>query len=165
MNWEAVGATGEVLGSIAVVVTLLYLSIQIRQNTQSNRTAAIQTMASQEASWLSTAVQTPELAQAYFTGLQDLGSLPKAQQAQFNFLMAMLCRQYDCQLYLRRDGAIPEELWRASEQTLQGVMVEPGAQVWWPLAKGRFSADFQELVDRLVSENDSGEESAAARLA
>lgn len=33
MNWEAIGAVGEALGSIAVLVTLIYLAIQIRQNT------------------------------------------------------------------------------------------------------------------------------------
>lgn len=33
MNWEAVGAIGEVTGAILILVTLVYLSIQIRQNT------------------------------------------------------------------------------------------------------------------------------------
>jgi hypothetical protein len=32
MNWEAIGAIGEVGGAIAVVATLLYLAAQIRQN-------------------------------------------------------------------------------------------------------------------------------------
>ena len=31
MNWEAIGASGEVLGSVLVIATLVYLSIQIRQ--------------------------------------------------------------------------------------------------------------------------------------
>ena len=32
MNWEAMGAIGEVVGAIAVVLTLAYLAIQFRQN-------------------------------------------------------------------------------------------------------------------------------------
>ena len=32
MNWEALGAIGEVVGAIAVVLTLAYLAIQVRQN-------------------------------------------------------------------------------------------------------------------------------------
>ena len=35
MNWEAIGAIGEVVGAIAVVTTLIILLIQVRQNTQS----------------------------------------------------------------------------------------------------------------------------------
>jgi hypothetical protein len=34
MNWEAIGAVGEILGALAVVATLVYLSVQIRQNTR-----------------------------------------------------------------------------------------------------------------------------------
>jgi hypothetical protein len=33
MNWEAIGAIGETLGAIAVFITLIYLAIQVRQNT------------------------------------------------------------------------------------------------------------------------------------
>ncbi len=42
MNWEAIGAAGEVLGAVAVVVTLAYLAVQLRQNTQSSRNASWQ---------------------------------------------------------------------------------------------------------------------------
>ena len=35
MNWEALGAIGEIVGAVAVVVTLGYLAVQIRQNTRS----------------------------------------------------------------------------------------------------------------------------------
>ena len=35
MNWEAIGAIGEVVGAGAVVVTLLFLITQLRQNTKS----------------------------------------------------------------------------------------------------------------------------------
>ncbi len=32
MNWEAIGAIGEMLGAAGVVLTLGYLAFQIRQN-------------------------------------------------------------------------------------------------------------------------------------
>ena len=35
MNWEAIGAVGEVVGAIAVVLTLVYLAFQLRHNTKS----------------------------------------------------------------------------------------------------------------------------------
>ena len=33
MHWDAIGAIGEIVGAIAVVATLAYLAIQMRQNT------------------------------------------------------------------------------------------------------------------------------------
>ena len=39
MNWEAIGAIGEIVGAVAVVLTVGYLAVQIRQNTRSVRAA------------------------------------------------------------------------------------------------------------------------------
>jgi hypothetical protein len=41
MNWEAIGAVGEIVGAVAVILTLIYLAAQIRQNTNSVRAAAV----------------------------------------------------------------------------------------------------------------------------
>jgi hypothetical protein len=35
MNWDAIGAMGEVVGALAVVTALLILLIQVRQNNKS----------------------------------------------------------------------------------------------------------------------------------
>jgi hypothetical protein len=39
VNWDAIGAVGQVLGSIAVFVTLWYLAIQVRHARQSSQIA------------------------------------------------------------------------------------------------------------------------------
>ncbi len=35
LNWEAIGAIGEIVGAVAVVITLIFLTIQLRHNTRS----------------------------------------------------------------------------------------------------------------------------------
>ena len=42
MNWDAIGAMGEMVGSMAVLVTLIYLSIQVRQGKDLLRSEARQ---------------------------------------------------------------------------------------------------------------------------
>ena len=44
MNWEAVGAIGEVLGALVVTVSLIYLALQVRQ-------ANLQAQGSAHADW------------------------------------------------------------------------------------------------------------------
>ncbi len=39
MNWEAIAAIGQVAGAAAVMFTLIYLAVQIRQNTAAVATA------------------------------------------------------------------------------------------------------------------------------
>jgi hypothetical protein len=40
MHWEAIGASGESLAAVAVVVSIVYLSIQIRSNTRATEASA-----------------------------------------------------------------------------------------------------------------------------
>ena len=48
MNWDALGAVAELLGAIAVFLTLAYLTVQVRQNSkaleQQNKFSAAQIM-------------------------------------------------------------------------------------------------------------------------
>ena len=47
MNWEIMGALGEIVGGFGVVLSLLYLARQITDNTLSNQSAAISTLTDQ----------------------------------------------------------------------------------------------------------------------
>jgi len=42
MNWEAIGAIGEIVGAIAVLLTIVYLADQIKQNTKAVKAATQQ---------------------------------------------------------------------------------------------------------------------------
>ena len=42
MNWEAIGAVAEFVGALAVVLTLLYLAIQVRSGVKTNTLNAVQ---------------------------------------------------------------------------------------------------------------------------
>lgn len=49
MNWEAIGAIGETLGAIAVVATLGYLAVQIRESRKATAADIYQTRAASRA--------------------------------------------------------------------------------------------------------------------
>src|SRR5262245_53856525 len=44
INWEALGAIANLLAAVGVIATLIYLSIQIRQNTKAVRSSSIQNL-------------------------------------------------------------------------------------------------------------------------
>ena len=47
MNWEIMGALGEIVGGLGVILSLLYLARQISDNTSSNQSAAITSLTDQ----------------------------------------------------------------------------------------------------------------------
>ncbi len=44
MNWEAIAAVGELVGAFAVLITLIYLAVQIRQNTAAVATSTYESV-------------------------------------------------------------------------------------------------------------------------
>ncbi len=62
MNWDAVGAMAELVGAIGVIASLIYLAIQIRQNTRSLQANTFQTVADSSGQRLMTLAQNDELA-------------------------------------------------------------------------------------------------------
>ncbi len=45
MNWDAIGAVGEIIGAAAVVISVIYLAIQIKRQTDQARLAATRELA------------------------------------------------------------------------------------------------------------------------
>ncbi len=62
MNWEAVGVIGEWIGGVAVFATLLYLAIQIKQNTKQLKSNSLDTLAHRMDAVLHTEARDVQLA-------------------------------------------------------------------------------------------------------
>jgi hypothetical protein len=82
-NWEAIGAIGEVVGGVAVIATLLYLAIQIRQNAQSVRNAASLSVNEGLAEINRRLSNDAEFADLWLRGLKDYRGLTNVERARF----------------------------------------------------------------------------------
>jgi hypothetical protein len=81
MNWDALGAIGEVVGAIAVVVSLLYLAVQIRaQNRESQVAAAHEILAAFRG--MQIPLQDPGLAELWEKAVMDFESLNGGERIQ-----------------------------------------------------------------------------------
>ncbi len=59
MNWDAVGAIAELVGATAVVLTLVYLSIQLRQNTRAVEHATERGVWEDASTWMYKLAENP----------------------------------------------------------------------------------------------------------
>ena len=83
MNWEAIGAIGEAVGAAGVICTLAYLAFQIRQNSESVRLNAGQTILLSLHEALQSASATPQQARVVILGQSDFDSLAEDEKIQF----------------------------------------------------------------------------------
>ena len=146
MNWEAIGAVGEIVGAIAVVATLIYLAIQMRQNT-----TAIQ---------LSTAHSVTEELQEMFSLLASDQSLSEiiVQAAQGTDLSAPdrvryytwssnLVRVYENAFLQNRQKVIDEAHWAGMKRMMIDVSAMPAFSLYWADRMHWFSEDFQQHMN------------------
>ena len=88
MNWDALGAIGETIGAIAVLITLGYLALQIRQNTAALRSAATQGAHDQVGQIYRDLCTDSELAMIFVRGCENPDELSDTDTAKFYaFLM------------------------------------------------------------------------------
>ena len=78
MNWDAVGAIGEIIGAIAVVITLYFLVAQLRQNTRAmeesnrlERVAAMDRHAESVSYWRGAIAANKELAEIWLKAIKS----------------------------------------------------------------------------------------------
>ena len=65
MNWEAMGAIGEVVGAIGVMTSLLYLALQIRGDAKAKRASAVHDQTDAYRDFLKTMATDGELSAIY----------------------------------------------------------------------------------------------------
>jgi len=71
MDWAAIGAIGEIVGAAAVVLTLIYLARQLRQNTEALRSTAWQATQNAEHEFDALISGDRELMAIFVRGLSD----------------------------------------------------------------------------------------------
>lgn len=130
MNWEALGAVAELLGAVAVVVSLLYVATQVRENTRQARRDASRDLARQISDVSLAVAANPELGELLVRGGADLMQLSTGDQARYRGLMNSIFRSMEQQYLLRREGALDDESWAAVENIILDFASLPGTRMY-----------------------------------
>jgi hypothetical protein len=143
MNWEAAGAIGEMIGAAAVVVSILYLSIQIRSNTRATKASAgFEATHSWATSNEQTTQMTDELLEAFNRSFD-----PEVSQNDFSDIenvrigahFRALFQKLEGQYYLYQYGYLAAGLWKKRSSWASGLIQLPYYKKWW-------EAEIQEMV-------------------
>lgn len=145
MNWDAIGAVGEVLGAAGVIVTLIYLALQIRQNTQALRAASVDSMTSIANGIRTNLFSDPNVTAIYMRGLADIESLNDLERERFRLLMTnALWALWNAYAQAQLGDS---QSWDAQKPLLRRFLSQPGGDWYWQTYKKEFSKEFQKEVD------------------
>ena len=145
MNWDAIGAIGEILGALAVVVSVFYLAVQIRQNTKSMKAGAERELSLAAISNLDLAsTQMPILV---VKASKDISQLTEDEIAQFGWWTNGTMRFWETAFYQFKEGYISESSWEAIQNQIRMFLQSDGIQKYWTVRKATYRADFREMID------------------
>jgi hypothetical protein len=149
---EDLGNIGDFLGGIGVVVTLAYLAVQIRKNTQSVRSAALHSVSTSISEFMDKVAQDPVLTKLWFDGLGGTAQLSEADRQRFNLLLMSLVRRWENAFHQSRAGMLESASWSGMQEGIAFVVSSPGAQAWWKVARTLFSPEFVAFAERAFDE-------------
>jgi len=143
---DALGNIGDFVGGIAVIITLIYLAVQIRHNTRSTRLAAMQTamLAAQNVGLLP--AQNRDLARVVRVGLATPDELDPDESQQLRYFLMSLLRVHEDMFVQHQAGVVDDETWAARSASLRTVFAMPGGRRVWQ-ASGAYRDDFKRWME------------------
>ena len=157
MNWEAAGAIGEILGAIAVVVTLLYLSRQIRLSTRSVEVSALRDTTAQWNQWSEMLATSPDLAEIVAKGNRSVSDLRPDEALRYGAYVQSFFDNAESYRILVREHKIEKDL-AVLESIVARRMSVPGFVEWWQDNTADYAEDFVRWVNGLRIDPDIREE-------
>ena len=161
MNWEAIGAVAAIASSAAVILSLIYLAVQIRQNTRATRASTYQSVVMHGGAMLRTIMESPDLAELVVKATWSEEELTAGETMRFASFASSVFRYFDSLHYHARSGTIEQGQWVGFDAFLREVLESKRLVEWWEEHKHVFDAEFISYVDEILAESLSGDADAA----
>lgn len=148
---QLLGNYGEFVGAIAVVVTLAYLAVQIRQSTGATRAASHHAIVEALNRGNLAQAEDAELAQIWVSGSENRGGLNDAERQRFDMLLLSYFHVFDSLWYSAKIGTAERDLLLSEEKGFSHLMNRPGVYDWWRANPYAFSPEFRNYMEEFRS--------------
>jgi hypothetical protein len=155
MDITTLAAWGEFLGGIAVVVSLIYLASQIRQNSRLMQISSTVTLGESDIAICQMLVNDSEISRIFRQGTEDRESLPEAERDRFDAWVDMIMRIFQRSYFIAQDGALKPAIWQGEKRGNAWIIQQPGSRQWWDENRNFYSDEFGSFLDGLIREGEA----------
>lgn len=159
MNLDALGNIGDFLGGVGVIITLVYLAAQIRQNTaqlrsnaEGDRIAAFDETTRSLGNWQEAIFAHSEVASLWERGLAADDGLDSTEVLRFEYVAARLLQIWQS-IYRRSGRASDAEHWAVTQHYVRLFLRQPGFLRFWENSREMYLPDFINEIDRVRNES------------
>ena len=136
----------------AVVLSLLGLAFQVRQQTRTLRSQNYAQALGRLAAVQARLSESAQLANVFARGAGDVKSLTVEERIQFNWTFYEIFGAFEFMYDQLLDDALPEHVWERWERTINWWLALPGVASWWRARPVPFNSRFTSLVDTIAAD-------------
>lgn len=126
MNWTKASAIAEIFSSIAIVVTIVYLAIEIRQNAEATGAEVRQEILASDQQLLAMLTDDPQLSLIWYRE-----TLTDEEKVRIGYFLITHLRMRESNWLHYRNGIIGEESWALYRRSLKVALSGRQSRRWW----------------------------------
>ena len=150
MVLETAANYADVIGGIAVVVSLIYVGIKVNKSTSAIRSSAANDATVAMQSWYLEMGTNRQASDIWFNAMTSPNPLETHDEFQFMMSMHAVLLGMQNSYVLSREGTLDEEFRESVTTALVAVKDLPGMNRYWSQRRGFFHSEFAEYVDDLL---------------
>nr|AAP58626.1 hypothetical protein [uncultured Acidobacteriota bacterium] len=144
-GWLTISSAADlfsIFASIAVVVSLLFIAFQVKQQTRLARAANSQAFVNIQSDFVLAAGSNQSLMEFYQTGGEKFETLDPSEQARYRYLVAWWLTFYENVQYQQDCGLLDEGVYKAWMKDMAGFIERRRVEKVWEFLKPNYSDTF-----------------------
>jgi hypothetical protein len=154
LSLEQASNLAELIGVALVIVSIFYLTVQVRQNTKATRIQTVHDLSAMYIEAQSSLAQNAELMALYQRGQFDYESLDPLEKGRFGVESAALMRVFSDLHFQYINGTLDHDEWLGFKAVVDDLFTYSGFQTVWGLRKYHYSTAFQQYIKSILESGD-----------
>ncbi len=170
MSLDEVATIVEIIASLTVVISFLFIGLQIRQNTHALKMGAAQSSVQLLSDNMGRVVENEQLAELLVSGVRGEVSgrkkgeeITPAERLMVSNFLSISFRHFEMLHTHRQYGIYEKELWLSTEYRMRQTLARESVRVWWQDNRAFYAPRFARFVDKVIRQIVATEKQATAQ--
>jgi hypothetical protein len=140
----------EILGSVAVIVSLIYVGVQVSDSTSAVRSASVNDASLAVQSWYQQVGSDQQASALFYKAIMSKKPLPNHEEFQFIMGFHGLFLGFQNSYLMAQEGTLNVETVDAFANVMLGIKETPGFRRFWRQRKSFLHPEFANYVDQVL---------------
>ena len=147
---QKISITTEIVGALAIVISLIFVGIQFIENTKATKSATAASTVATIASWYTEMGNNEQSSSLFWNFMADPEALTSEERFQVLINLHGLFLTFQNSYYLSQQGTLDSHIQESITKAAVGVKDQPGFRLFWKLRRELFFPEFQKHIDEIV---------------